>query len=74
MESNENIFWIYDVVKKYIELDTNIFDKLMKKPFNNHKVEKILDLVKNSKKPIVSINGLLFNNYGPTYRALEEGV
>lgn len=67
----QNLFWIYDVVKKYIERDTDIFAKLLSKKVDFEKVDSLLEKIHAAKKAVVSLNGFLFNNYGPTYRALK---
>ena len=72
LKDTSKLFWIYDVVREYIKQDTDIFDKLVEKDFNLEKVNRILELIKQSKNSIVSLNGFLFNNYGPTYQALEK--
>lgn len=71
LHRTDNLFWIYDVVKKYIEQDTDIFAKLLSKKADFEKVERLLEKIHAAKRPIVSLNGFLFNNYGPTYRALK---
>lgn len=69
---NKNIFWIYDVVKRYIAQDTDIYRKLVLKNNDFEKVDAILEKINSSKNPLIALNGFLFNNYGPTYKALEN--
>ena len=72
IKKRQNIFWIYDVVKKYIEKSANIFEILKKKEVDFTKIDNLIKQIEAEEKPIVFLSGFLFNNYEPTFRALEN--
>lgn len=72
-ENTDNIFWLYDVVKKHVEKDSDVFDVLKQKNEDFSKVDQILAEIEAQSNPVVFLNGILFNNFEPTFNALKEG-
>ena len=72
LNKTQKILWINDITQEYLKYDKDIYNKINKEEVDFNKVDDILALIRKSNKPLVFLNGFLFNNYEPTFKSLEK--
>ncbi|WP_035587175.1 hypothetical protein [Hippea jasoniae] len=70
--NDASIVWIKDLVQKYIDKDIYL-DMLHGQKLDVAKVDFLLKKIHFlNDNVLISINGVLFNNYGPTFKSLQK--
>jgi len=71
-KTDKNIITLQSALEEYVKGEMPVDDLLRSDESETGRVEDILKEIELSENPVIFLNGFLFNNYGPTFEAVEK--